>query len=390
MLTLPMSTIPLPPFGAVWGRWFDSISSLDYHEWDSLVNDSNFFNSYRWLRSLEYLSRPRPVLAIFGPGGLLAGCPIWEGQPSDPLFDPSRWFAGLPGPWKEEFLWVGAYRSTHNELVYGHGARHHTALSLLFHELQYKARHDGLAGVMLPYMPLRKAIYVSAHHPEAQVLLHDAEASQYLSPSGFDDTISSWKKHYRTRTRAEINTFQEQGNQVEWLPITQDLEEVLVDLVAMNRSKYGATNGKSWMRKVFISQRQSRVIDHSVVALSRKKGKINAATIFYLFGSSLHARYFGSNYGEGDNDYRYFVLSYYSPLRYAPKLGVRTSHLSISALDAKAKRGGSIEPLATVAILEDGRLSDELIQKHNVSVVVNYQERFRKHLSPDWFSDGIV
>lgn len=391
VLTPPVSTTTsLPPFGAVWVRWFNSISSLDHHEWDSLVEDSNFFNSYRWLQSLEYFSRPRSVLAAFGPGGLLAGCPIWEGQPDDPLFAPSHWFTELPGPWKEKFLWVGAYRSTHNELICGHGARHQEALALLLHELQNKANHDGLAGVLLPYMPLKRALYVASHHPDAQVLLHDAEASQHISPGGLDDTISSWKKHYRTRTRAEINAFHNQGNQIEWSPITPVLEEILVNLVAMNRSKHGATTGASWMRKVFMSQHQSNVIDHSIVALSRNKGKINAATIFYRFGNSLHARYFGSDYTEEKDDFRYFVLSYYAPLRYAPKHGLKTSHLSVSALDAKAKRGGCIEPLATVAILRKEKLADDLVKKHNFAVVDSHQNRFRKHLASEWFNDGII
>lgn len=390
MLTLPVSTTPLPPFGAVWARWFDSISSLDPHEWDSLVEDSNFFNSYRWLCSLEYMSHPRAILAAFGPAGLLAGCPVWEGQPQDPLFDPACWFADLPGPWQENFLWGGAYRSTHNELVYGHGPRHHEALTLLLHELQHSANHDGLAGVLLPYIPLEKALHLSKHHPDAQVLLHDAEASQHISPGGLDDTISSWKKHYRTRTRAEIGAFHHHGNQIEWSFITPELEETLIDLVSMNRSKYGSTSGRSWMRKVFMSQRRSRTTDHSVVALSRKNGQINAATIFYRFGSSLHARYFGSDYRKEENDYRYFVLSYYAPLIHAPEYGLKTSHLSISALDAKAKRGGCIKPLATVLILRNGKLAESLVKRHNFAITANHQKRFRKHLTPEWFNDDII
>ena len=76
MLTPPVSTTTsLPPFGAVWVRWFNSISSLDHHEWDSLVEDSNFFNSYRWLQSLEYFSRPRSVLAGFRPWGAFGRLP---------------------------------------------------------------------------------------------------------------------------------------------------------------------------------------------------------------------------------------------------------------------------------------------------------------------------
>ncbi|MFG6178781.1 peptidogalycan biosysnthesis protein [Halomonas sp. THAF12] len=390
MLTLPVATTPLPPFGTVWARWFGTISSLDQHEWDSLVEDRNFYNSYRWLRSLEYLSHPRSVLGIFGPGGLLAGCPLWEGQPHDPLFDPSTWFRDLPGPWQERFLWVGAYRSTHNELVYGHGSRRHEALALLLHELQCKASHNGMTGVLLPYMPLKKALQVSSHHPDAQVLLHDAESFQPITEGGLEANISSWKKHYRTRTRAEMEAFHHHGNQIDWSPITQDIESDLIDLVSMNRAKHGSEQGKSWMQKVFSSQRKSKVLDHAIAALSRKQGKINAATIFYRFGKSLHARYFGSDYGEHENEYRYFVLSYYAPLAWASQHGIRTSHLSISALEAKAKRGGHIEPLATVSILSKGRLSDSLVERHNLTITANHQKKFRKHLSNDWFTPDII
>ncbi|AFT71916.1 hypothetical protein B5T_03652 [Alloalcanivorax dieselolei B5] len=384
MLAVPIPEPLLPRYGETSVRLCPSVRTLDRHAWDALVSDSNFFNSHRWLASLEYAFGPQETLAVFGAGGLMAGCPVWKGQPDDALFNPSTLFGGLAGPWEEHFLWGGAYRATHNEPVVTVGSRRRSAQRLLLSALKQLATQRDQAGVILPYIPLHHALTLRRSHPETQIILHTAEAFQPISSGGLQATVSAWRKRYRSRTWSEISAFRNHGNAIEWSSLTPELEPVVARLVTSNRHKYGSQAGEAWMSRILSGQKQAGLHQNIILATARHGDRVTAVCVFYRFGKALHLRYFGSDYQHRDNDFRYFILGYYAPLDFAARQGFSVSHLSISALDAKAKRGGIVTPLAAVVMLRDGPLDPRLVAEHNLAIQHFYQSRYQHYTSTDW------
>lgn len=341
------------------------IGTLDEHEWDSLVSDSDFFNSHGWLASLDRALGPAEVLAVRGPAGLAAGCALWGGESAQGLFHLPDFFPDVPGPWGERFLWLGGRRSTHNELSCVTGARRLAVLTALMDAAVDLALRRGYRGVVVPYMPVAAALEI-AHATGATVLLHSAEAVIDVPAGGLTQLMSCWRAHDRTQCRAERAAFARHGNRVEWVTIDESNEAQAARLIALNRARHGSLQGEPWMRAVFQGQRTSGVLRSAIAAVARRDGDIAALTVFYRFGDSLHARYFGSNYDANARDFRYFVLNYYEPIDYAARHGVRRYHLSTSSLWAKAHRGAQIAALAAVVLAPAGLLPDAgAVARHN-------------------------
>ncbi len=361
-----------------------SIAQYDPHEWDALVSDSNFYNSHGWISGLEQSLGPSEILSVSGPNGLLSACALWEGDKHSPLFHAPSLFEGMEGPWDKPFLWGGARRSTHNEPVCGRGPRRGEALRLLLRAGIDCAAERAYAGFIMPYMPVREAIEMAQGEPRVRILLHDAEANQPVFKGGFQEAIANFKKRNRVNARAEWRAFEKLGNIVLWQRLTPDLEESVASLIAANRQKYGASQGCEWMRRLFRGQRDSRVIKAAVVALAMNGDRITAATVFYRFGRVLHPRFFGCDYSWPDNDFRYFVLSYYAATDYAADQGIDRIQLSIAALDAKIKRGAKINPLVAVVGLCDGAIGKREAARHNQASLRKYKTRFGKYMESDW------
>ncbi|MFC6340237.1 hypothetical protein GIR22_01730 [Pseudomonas sp. CCM 7891] len=357
---------------------------IDRHEWDGLITDENFYNSYEWLASLEHAQGPTEALTVYGSSGLLAGCALWAGEPEAAMFSTQALFPKMPDQWGNDFLWGGARRSTHNELVCTHGTRRQEVLRHVFYAAQEHASEQKLSGFLIPYMPLQKALEIVDCVPETHALLHAAEAMMPVPAGGLAEMLESWNSHDRIRSKAEIAAFKKYENKVRWLPLTSDLDESIATLITNNRNKYGSPQDKQWIIKNLQGQRKSGVIHSAIAVFAERGNRVSAVTVFYKFGQSLHARYFGSDYTLSDNDFRYFVLTYYLSLDYAAFHGLKKCCLSTSALEAKAKRGSLIEPLATVVIYCKGSLDQHAVRQHNALFTQDYKQRFKSSLSADW------
>lgn len=361
-----------------------SIPNIDRNEWDGLITDDNFFNSYEWLESLDHAQGACEILTLHGPAGLFAGCALWPGESDEGMFSARSLFPNLPHLWGQRFLWGGARRSTHNELACTPGAKRTEALRCMMTSAKNYAEQKGLAGFIVPYMPLRRALEIVDCTPGTHALLHAAEATMQVPSGGLVEMLDSWSSHDRIRSKAELAAFEKYENTVRWLPLTSDLDEDIAKLISNNRNKYGASQDEKWLVNILRGQRKSGVINRAIAVLSSKKNKINAVTVFYQFGECLHARYFGSDYTITDNDFRYFVLTYYLSAEYAATNGLKKCCLSISALEAKAKRGSLIEPLAAVMMSCDDTLSVSDVRDHNNLFALDYEHRFKSKLTTDW------
>ncbi|MBC8953651.1 peptidogalycan biosysnthesis protein [Xenorhabdus sp. PB62.4] len=361
-----------------------SIEHIDRHEWDALVTDSDFFHSHGWLAGLDYALGQTDVLALNGNTGVLGGCALWKGEDHPGLFYLPDYFPGLKGPWQRPFLWGGARRSTHNELPCVRGDRRGEALSTIAEMLiQYSASQRYYASIV-PFMPLHLALEMARYCPYARVLMHSAEATIPVPTGGLDSQLQLLRSHHRIRTNAELAAFSRLGNRVEWRQLDDHLLESAAELIASNREKYGSYQGIDWMLRIFDGQKKSSIIDTAIAAVAWRGQQIVGITIFYRFGSTLHARYYGSNYQINDNDFRYFVLTYYHSLDYAAKNGLRECRLSISALRAKTRRGAKIEPLAALLLFENAPLSIDECEDYNHRFYQYYQKQYSTYLTPDW------
>jgi hypothetical protein len=362
-----------------------STADVDRHQWDALVSDHDFFNSWGWLASLDHALGDTPLLTVRGPTGLLTGCALWDGERTSGLFCAAELFANIPGPWERDFLWLGGRRSTHNEIACVSGHRKAAALKHLLHAAVDRAAAQDRAGIVVPYVPLPTALELVGSLPNAALVLHTAEAATPVPHGGLPEMLASWRTHDRTCAHAEIAAFERKGNRIEWRPIDDELEAVAAHLIAQNRERHGSAPSDEWMRRMLAGQRKSGVIDSAIAAVAMRGDEIVGLTLFYRFGRSLHARYFGSNYAIADKDFRYFCLCYYAPLDYAVAQGFSEVRLSIAALQAKAKRGAQLEPLAAVVALSDGsRLDQDAVTLHNHTLVQEFRREFQSHLSPEW------
>ncbi|CBJ80642.1 hypothetical protein XBJ2_1480010 [Xenorhabdus bovienii str. Jollieti] len=361
------------------------IEYIDRHEWDALVSDNDFFHSHGWLGGLDYALGKGDVFTLYGNAGLLGGCALWGGEDQSGLFYLPDYFPGLDGPWQYPFLWGGARRSTHNEIPCVQGSCRGETLSTMAEMLAQLAGTRGYYATIMPFMPLHQALEVARYYPHARVLMHSGEATLSVPAGGLDSQLQQLCSHHRVRANAELAAFARLGNRVEWCRLDDYLLEAAAELIANNRGKYGSHQGIDWMQRIFDGQKKSSVINTAVAAVAKRDEQILGVTIFYRFGETLHARYYGSNYQIDDNDFRYFVLNYYSSLDYAAKNGIRECRLSISALRAKTRRGAKIEPLAALLLFENAvPLSISECEDYNRLFYQHYQQQFGTHLTHDW------
>ncbi|WP_127598593.1 hypothetical protein [Nitratireductor alexandrii] len=362
----------------------EKLCELDEHEWDALVSDENFYNSYRWLRALEHALGETDVLTVRGPAGLVAACTLWNGGQSPGLFYLPSFVADIPGPWQQKFLWLGGRRNTHNGVSCIEGRRRFEAQAELGRCASDYARDRGYAGFVMPYMPYSAALKF-ADAIGGTVILHSAEASLEVPETGLSGVMARWRKHARVQSKSEIATFRRLGSRVEWAAAVELDDSLAADLITQNRSRYGGVSDHEWMQKILAGQRTAGVSHFVNAAISKRNDDITALTIFYSFGTALHARYFGANYNLDLNDFRYFVLSFYEPLDYAAANGFTKLRLSTSALRAKVKRGAKIEPQALVAKCVDGQpICQHSANQHNLRTLRQYQDEFAGHLCRDW------
>ena len=57
-----------------------SITETDYENWESLISDNNFFNSYSWILGLEKSLGKSEILIASDKGSTVFACPLWEGD----------------------------------------------------------------------------------------------------------------------------------------------------------------------------------------------------------------------------------------------------------------------------------------------------------------------
>lgn len=353
-----------------------SASALSKSSWDALVTPGELFASHAWMHHLEFAAGPDPVLCCWVDGALSAAVPMWSGEASSGgLFHLPGFFPEVRGPWSRPFLWLGARRSVHNALPCVRGPQRTSVQARVLNAARERAREWGRAGVIMPYMPLAAATELAACHADARVLLHAAEAVADIPAGGKDALLSRLGRHNRKRRRAEQRSFAQAGYTIDVAEI-DGVVDAAADLITRNRRKYGSEQGSDWMHRVFAAQRRVGLFDQAVVLVCRRATQVVALVVCYRHGDVLHVRYYGSERTTDSRCSPYFVLAGHAPLEYAAATGLRTVHLSTSSLEAKARRGATLQPLAAVVLSEHESIERSHVRAHNQHFAARYRARF--------------
>lgn len=342
-----------------------SAGEFETRQWDALVDDDGFYTGHRWIRSLERVHGPQPVLAATA-GGLRGVLPTWTHHEDGGLFslpDMTDGLIGIPGG---QALWLGPRRATVTTITCSRGAVRTPTLRALMEAARLLAADQGLAGAVWPYLTGAHALEAAACHPLAQAVLHTADASVSVPDDGMRGIEAAAGSKNRKQWRRERALFACSGS-VEWTALTADLCTRIAPLLAATREKYGARGGTALMRRTLQAQLASGVGERAVVALARTRGSdsIRAAAVFYRHGTTLHGRYWGTD--GGAPPYAYFELTLYQGVDWAARHGVRRLHLSVPATAAKLSRGAHPSPLALVWLPagQDARISPRVLHQHN-------------------------
>ncbi|WP_433188525.1 GNAT family N-acetyltransferase [Actinoallomurus sp. CA-150999] len=348
-------------------------------EWDALIGPDGFYSSHEWIRSLELAHGADPVIVARAAGGIAGVAPTWGGDPADrELFSLSALAGGLAGPWGRPFLWIGGRRATANAVPCAPGERREEVLRALLAEARAEARRRGAAGVVWPYLPGPAARELAGSASGARALLQTADTMLHVPADGMDGLADTARREDRNKWRRESRAFEAHGGTVEWRSLADAAPDRIAELVAGTRARYGSGGGIERMRRVLAAQQTAGVARHAVVCLARHEGRIVAAAVFYRHHDWLYGRYWGVD--EDAPPFAYYVLTHYAAVNWAAAHGLRRIHLSVSAWEAKVRRGARLFPLAMVVASADGLpdlVSDADVAAHNSRVAGSWRERFR-------------
>lgn len=360
-------------------------AAIRAEQWDGLVDIGEMFGSHEWVRHLEEAGGTDPVLACRVEGTLAAAVPMWSADQSQGrLFDLTSLRRDIDGAWTQPWIWLGARRSVHNTLPCTSGPHRARVQASVLDVAARRAATSGMAGVIMPYMPVRAAHELAASDTDAHVLLHAAEATVAVPAGGGEAVVARARGHHnRKRRRQEWSAFREAGFTIEEAELETVAEEA-AELITHTRQKHGSRDGSEWMRRVLAAQSRVGLTDRAVALVCRRSTRMTAVAVCYRHGQTLHGRYYGARNSLDARSPVYFIMTSHVPVSYAAAAGLTTVNLATSSLEAKTRRGAQLDPLAAVVVPVSHTIDDTQVFTHNQRFVANYRSRFASALSPSW------
>ncbi|MFI1408708.1 GNAT family N-acetyltransferase [Streptomyces sp. NPDC020707] len=347
----------------------DGAAEFPEARWDTLVDDGGFYTSHRWLRSLERVHGPQPVLSATAGRHLTGMLPTWTSPEEDPsgLFSLPAMTHGLITAPSRQVLWLGPRRATATTITCTRGAARPRVLGSLLEAARRRAADQHLTAAVWPYLSGREALEAAACHPLAQAVLHHtADTWVSVPPDGMQEMERAVRHKTRAQWRRERALFTRTGS-AQWTALTSDVCARITPLLAATRTKYGATGGRALIHRILTAQLASGIADHAVVALARARGEdtVRAAAVFYRHGPTLYGRYWGTD--GAAPPFAYFHLTLYSAVDWAARHGLRRLHLSVPATAAKTSRGARAVPLALLYLPtgQDAGIDPVAADRHN-------------------------
>lgn len=327
----------------------EKLDAVRQADWDRLAAGDGFYLSYRWLLTLEGdpFASVRYVLARHD-GVLVGALPVYDVRvEGSGFYAPRRHRQALTagGRW----LLAGGRRGHRSGILLSgdEQERRSTLRALLEAGLRLAAEREA-RGLVWMFAPTRVAGWL--HAEGASVSFDTVEAC--LIADGWDGYLAGLAHRRRKGTMRERRRFEQAGYDVAEQPLSA-CWPALAGLVANLQQKYGHRTTTESMRRVLAPQAEF-LDDESVTFTARREGRLVAGSLQYRFGDTLYARMIGFDYDRLLDAYEYFNLSYYLPVQYMERTGLRRLHLGIESARVKAERGARLHPLWTVAVPCDG------------------------------------
>ena len=203
-------------------------------------------------------------------------------------------------------------------------------------------------------MPLRAPLpdrdaWSIAEASDLQALVLRSSTTWWLDTAmnEFDAYLRRFPSKRRATIRSELRRYEQSGARVQVLPTSEVREEIL-GMTAAHMKTHGGLSDPVAMDRLL--QMQSEVFGNAALAFcSVRDGTIWSSATTISYGDTLYARSFGRRPGQGV-PFEYFVVSYYEPILYCIRMGLKWLHVGAGSSEAKALRGGEAQQLWTVVL----------------------------------------
>jgi hypothetical protein len=334
-------------------RVVDAVAQVREVDWDRLDSPAGFYQSYRWLGSLERTPAGRGrvrYLLVEDFEGLAAALPVYryERPARNPLYDLPRLFESV-GPWTQAGSLVGGCAAGYANGVPVRGdlppAEAAAATALLLDGFSELAADDAVLAA-LPY--LGEAAVERLPGSPRPLLRCGAEVTLDVDWATFEEYERVLSSGRRGIVRRDLRRLREAGLRLATARLADRLEEVprLLDVV---QRRHGVPSDPTQIRANLEGVLASGLGDQALVFEARRGGELVAACVAYEFRGTLYLRSVGLR-EEGAPAGAYFGVMFYAPIEHAIARGLTRIHLGTQSLRAKLLRGGVIAPLWSLLV----------------------------------------
>lgn len=161
--------------------------------------------------------------------------------------------------------------------------------------------------------------------------------------STFDDYVNSLEvfgRNSRKVVRREINKNRREGVVIEEMSDPSECESRLHDLLDLTHRKYNNTNIP--FRRGFLSALKSNLGPEAVIYSARKGGRVIGAAVLLRRNDYGYIPMVGVDHEAAGNDFTYFNLAYYRPVRDAIQWRVKEVQCGAGMNEVKRRRGCQI------------------------------------------------
>jgi predicted N-acyltransferase len=194
-----------------------------------------------------------------------------------------------------------------------------------------------------------------------ELVFQESEVLVAVPTGGLDEHVVGLSQKRRATVRRDLRAFEASGCRLTESRLSEAFDfapRLFVQLKEAHRQPLSEAEAAEWL------DAQARALDDvSVVFAARDPaGAVVAYSLAYVWDDTIYLRAVGLDHEPARADGAYFEATYYAPLRYAARNGLRAVHLGIKALRPKVLRGGALHDLCGFFRCPGGRtLPPELV-----------------------------
>ena len=265
--------------------------------------------------------------------------------PFHPAADPGALF-GSSYAGASKLCVAGSYGLYANYLTVGPHAPAGPIATALVERARALARAAGCPHVMLPHLDAPQAGWLDAY--EAAAAVECDKAVLAVSWRSFEDYVSWLPTRRRTPVRRERSRFRDSGVEVRERPMTEVAGE-LAPLLAATERRYGRTADPHQIEFHYTLLAMD-LADDFVALVAYRADRPVACSLLLACGDRWISKAWGCDYTVAENQFLYFNLLFYEPVRLAIERKIAVLDYGTGALESKTQRGCVRERLRTVLV----------------------------------------